>query len=71
MNGGCSKCGGEGRVMVREDDNHWHWDACSDCNGFDDMERVAALGGTFDSYGAASPYMLSGVDADLNDDLLY
>lgn len=67
----CQKCSGEGRVMVREEDNHWRWDACSDCNGFDDMERVAALGGTFDSYGTVSPYMLSGVDADLNDDLPY
>lgn len=71
MNGGCSKCGGEGRVMVREEGNHWHWDACPDCNGFDDMERLASQGDSFDSYGTASPYVLGGVDAALNDDLPY
>ncbi len=67
----CQKCSGEGRVMVQDEGNHWHWEACSDCNGFDDMERACALGSTFDSYGTASTDMLSGVDADLNDDFLY
>ena len=40
----CQKCSGEDRVMVQDEGNHWHWEACPDCNGFDDM---AVAGDTF------------------------
>ena len=66
MNGGCSKCGGEGRVMVQDEGTHWHWEACPDCNG---LEEMALTGGvTYDSWGAAPPWTIA-VDTELNDDL--
>jgi len=38
----CQKCSGEGRVMVQDEGTHWHWEACPDCNGFDDMAVAAS-----------------------------
>lgn len=66
MNGGCSKCSGEGRVMVQDEGTHWHWEACPDCNGFEEM--ALACGATYDSWGDVSPWTVA-VDAELNDDL--
>jgi hypothetical protein len=37
--------------MVQDDGNHWHWEACSDCNGFDDMVVAG------DTFGDVPPYM--------------
>lgn len=37
MYGGCMKCSGEGRVIVHDEGDHWHWEACSDCNSFEEM----------------------------------
>lgn len=52
MNGVCSKCSGEGHVMVQGEDVHWHWEACPDCNGFEEMALAANV--TFDSWGDRS-----------------
>lgn len=60
------KCSGEGRVMVRDDGDHWHWEACLDCNGFEDM--ALAYGATYDSFGDVPPWTHA-MDAALNDDL--
>lgn len=43
---GCNKCD-EGRVMVQDEDNHWHWEECSDC------EEVS----TGDGFGDLPPYV--------------
>jgi len=51
MNGACSKCDGDGRVMVQDEGTHWHWEACPDCNGFDDMVVAG------DTFGDVPPYM--------------
>lgn len=74
MNGVCSKCSGEGHVMVQDEDVHWHWEACPDCNGFEEMALAANV--TFDSWGDAPPFDAGDVspwqdteDRELNDDL--
>jgi hypothetical protein len=66
MIGGCSKCSGEGRVMVLDEGTHWHWEACPDCNGFEEMALTG--GATCDNFGDVSPWALA-VDAEINDDL--
>jgi len=59
----CQKCSGEGRVMVQDEGIHWHWEACPECNGFEDMASAAA---TADRH--VSPWTFA-VDAELNDGL--
>lgn len=66
MNGGCSKCSGEGRVIVQDEGNHWHWDACPECNGFEEMAFTGGI--TFDSYGDVAPWQFA-EDRELNGDL--
>lgn len=67
MNGGCSVCSGEGRVMVLDESVHyWHWEACPDCNGYEEL--ALAAGATVDNFGGESPWTHA-VDAELNDDL--
>lgn len=58
----CQKCSGEGRVMVQDEGNHWHWEACPDCNGFEDMAASVAAAERH-----VSPWTFA-VDAELNDD---
>ena len=62
----CQKCSGEGRVMVQDEGTHWHWEACPDCNGFEEMALTG--GATCDNFGDVSPWALA-EDADINDDL--
>lgn len=63
MNGVCSKCGGEGRVIVPDDDGYWHWEPCPVCE-----DLTLATEAFYDGWGDSPPF---GVDADLNDDLPY
>ena len=60
MNDSCSKCSGKGRVMVQDEGTNWHWEACSDCNGFEEMASAA---------NNVSPWT-GAVDAELNSDLI-
>jgi len=49
--------------MVQDEGIHWHWEACPECNGFEDMASAAA---TADRH--VSPWTFA-VDAELNDGL--
>lgn len=62
----CQKCSGERRVILPDNDSHWHWEACPDCNGFEEMALTG--GATCDNFGDVSPSALA-VDAEINDDL--
>lgn len=61
----CQKCSGERRVIVPNNDDHWHWEACPDCNGFEEMELA-----TRTSTGKRSSW-IDAFDAALNDDILW
>lgn len=53
-NSDCSKCSGENRIIVPDDDGHWHWEECPACNGFEDA--VLAENVCFDGWGDAPPF---------------
>ena len=59
----CQKCSGEGRVMVQDEGIHWHWEACPECNGFEDMASSVAAADR-----RSSPWTFA-VDAEINNDL--
>jgi hypothetical protein len=48
--------------MVQDEGTHWHWEACPDCNGFEDMAAAVAAAERH-----VSPWTFA-VDAELNDD---